>query len=257
MRTIKATTLLTSFVAGMALTTSASLLLLNHNFTDGTLASWVAESGMIVAVSDDSSGIGTGNAMLITSSSSNRRASSLLSQAVTLGVNDTITLTADYRYLNGPTTANASLDIRFVDSGTGNYMGFVLNPSSSAAQTLVFGRSGDLNEGKFNSFNHGTTKQSMTFTVGQVLAAGNSEANFDLAWAGGLTYTDKGGTSTVISPSTEFKFDTISFGVTGGATTDGLLFDNISVTTSIPEPATIGMLGLGALLTLLIRRIRS
>jgi hypothetical protein len=32
---------------------------------------------------------------------------------------------------------------------------------------------------------------------------------------------------------------------------------NLSVMTSVPEPATIGMLGLGGLLTLLVRKLRA
>ncbi len=255
MNTLKAAALLMSLAAGMAATASASLVVLSNDFTTG-VAGWVAETGMSITTSDDTGGIGTGNALKITSISSNRRTSSLLSQAVTLGVNDTISLTADYRYLNGPTTQNASLDIRFSDSATGNYMGFALNPSSSAAQTLVFSRTADTNEGKVNSFNHGTAKQSMTFTVGQILTSGNSQADFDLAWAEGLTYTDRGRTSTVLSPSTEFKFNTISLGVMGGATTDGLLFDNIVVTTTIPEPATLTLVGTVCIALFFLRRFR-
>lgn len=211
---------------------SAQTVLLNNDFTDGTLANWVAESGMSVAIMDDAGGIGGGNALLITSSSGNRRSTTLLNRAVTLGVDDTLTVTADYRYLNGPTTANSSLEIRFKDSVSGKYMGFALNPSSSASHTLIFGRTGDSNEGKVNSFDHGTAAQSMTFTVSQVLDGTNPEANFDVAWVGGPTYTGKGGTSTVLDPASEFRFDTFSIGVTGGDTTDGLLFDNINITTT-------------------------
>lgn len=44
---------------------------------------------------------------------------------------------------------------------------------------------------------------------------------------------------------------------TGTSTTDQrAIFDNVQITTTIPEPATVGMLGLGALLTLFVRRIK-
>jgi hypothetical protein len=53
-------------------------------------------------------------------------------------------------------------------------------------------------------------------------------------------------------------------GVTFNSLTDGVTFNDVSDAsglkiqiTSIPEPATIGMLGLGALVTILLRRMRT
>ncbi len=225
-----------SLGAAATLNAAASLTLLNDNFTDETLSGWTPPSGMSMSVTNDSAGIGSGNALLIKTTSSNRRGTALFDQPVTLSASNSITLKMDYRYLYGPTNLNQSLEFRFTDSVSvsSNYMGIVMNPATNAAQALIFGRKGDTNEGKKNSFNHGTNTQSIVLTVTRIVDTNNiSWAQFDLSWTNNPAgpYT-AGKTSAVVNPAAEFTFDTLSIGITGGAKTDGLLLDNILVTTT-------------------------
>lgn len=55
------------------------------------------------------------------------------------------------------------------------------------------------------------------------------------------------------------QLETFGIWLNGGGDTDsGAMYDNITIydTTVVPEPATVGMLGLGALITLVVRRMR-
>ncbi len=229
-------------------------ILLSDTFSGGTVEDWApdAEGGISTAVTNDNSGIGGGNALLITSESSNRRVTTPLSESVTLSLTNSIKLDLDYRFLNGPSNVNQSLEFQFADSISGNYAGFVMNPATNAGQTLIFGRDGDNNEGKKNSFDHGTAVQSMNLTVTHVVDGSNTELQFDVSWDGNPAgpYT-AGGTSTITDPTHSFTFDSLSVGVMGGTTTDGLLLDNILVTTTQgdgepPQPTVtkIGNIGL-------------
>lgn len=257
---IKTTALLMSLIIGMTLTASASIILVNDDFTDGNTDGWSvkdatgANGGGTLTVQNDSSGINSGNAMLLATTSKTRFATIGLSQAVNLGVGDSITLTMDYRYVYGASNVNSSLAFKLIDSTAsyGDYMGVGINPLSTSASTSWFLRNGVVEGSKWaNDFVHDLTAESVTFVITR---DSSDKANYSISWDGGSTFTKIG--SVAADPANDFKVDTLQIGF-AGVTTGGFLLDNVTLSTTVPEPATIGMLGLGALITLLARRIRN
>jgi hypothetical protein len=83
-------------------------------------------------------------------------------------------------------------------------------------------------------------------------------ARYDATRLGSYTHVNLGsttGTKTfTFAANSSYEFYGVTFlSNTPDTTAETLTIDNVSV---IPEPATVGMLGLGALVTLLIRRMR-
>ncbi len=222
----------------MALALAASLshadaTLLAEDFSGGTTAGWSFPSGGgTLSVTNDSAGIGSGNALFMATTSNNRRAIKTLSQGISLGENDAITVTLDYRFATTVPNILQALDFRFIDSSDDSYMATSINPGSSASTQCIFKRTGDANEGKFGAFVHDTTSNTITFTVTRVRTGSSIEAQFDIAWAGNPIGSVSGGKTSIVSdPASEFRFDTLAIGF-NGTTTDGLLIDNISVSTT-------------------------
>ncbi len=78
--------------------------------------------------------------------------------------------------------------------------------------------------------------------------------NDKTVFSGGAGFTDSGHFS--VTFEADASYQTYTFGITFGsnALTDGTI-DNVTIT-PVPEPATIGMLGLGSLVALMVRRLR-
>lgn len=249
MKIMKTAALLMSLIIGMTMTASANLVLVTNDFTDGTTGGWVASgSGGTLSVIPDA-GIGGGNALNYVNASANRGLSTAFSQAVTLGAGDFISLTMDYR-LTFITNVNASLSFRFLDSTDASYSGLSINPGSTAASSSWFIRNGAAEGTKWaNTFTNDLTAETMTLTVERTIT---DALTYTVSWAGGPTFTK---TSAVVTNPSDFTFDSLQV-YFQGIKSPGFLIDNVIVTTSVPEPATIGMLGLGALVTLLARRMR-
>ncbi len=262
MRKIKALALLLGFT--VALTASADLVLLNYD--GSSTAGWTTSAGTIaLSVVDDAGGIGGGNALqFATTGKNNQFAELAFNQSVTLGVGDFLSVSLDYRFTTAPPNINFSTVFGFVANSTfsttdqhaATYANLGVNgPTGNLSKFQI---NGDVNEGKFATIDSGTTAHDLTYTVTR-LAGGQLEFNLQ------IDGTTVDATKTGSTVPSSYLFDSIRLGGTawagtgagGGDGVEGFLYDNIVVTTSVPEPATLGMLGLGALLTLLIRRARS
>ncbi len=259
MKTIKTAALLVSLTARMSLTASASLVVLSNDFTTGGTAGWTTNGTVTtLGVQDDTGGIGSGNAMKYSTTGKNNMWSERsLSQTVTLGLNDNISLAMNIRFTgtsNSPAAINNS--IRWMFMTTNDVMtGVGINPGAVVAQGSWFQVGTTMQQSKFASVNLGTNAHNVVMTLTRKDDGAGSYMQFRYVLDGGTAFVKNG--AVIASPTSEFSFDAIQLGSTTVDVMNGILYDNIVVTTSIPEPATLGMLGLGALITLLIRRSRS
>lgn len=188
--------------------------------------------------------------------------------------------------------SNIKADGSFSINGTLNYSAYVpltvvagqtytlemnVNLLAASASTrnicLGFGNANSVTSVSWSANARNVAAISLTYagTVNTYVDGGISSLS---AYAGGSTYTNAAlkivlSTYADATPWTaEYFRDGISMGsiaVANGSLIDRVGFssgqvtgtvDNFTLTTVIPEPATIGMLGLGTLLVFLIRRIR-
>jgi len=130
-------------------------------------------------------------------------------------------------------------------TGTTDYLRLdTMNPLTPSGQVTAYNLySGGLNNVDLGLFPDQTNSPSL------VLASkGQGQQS-----ASGTYYID----ANIGTPGTTYDFYALMFTSRYGysdVANDHLLLDNVSL---VPEPATVGMLGLGALITLMVRRIRA
>jgi len=231
------------FAAALAISqlTQAQVVVLDDNFDSGTNPGYTISGGGTITIENGTTSQLTGNAVLISTNSNNRTMERDLDQAVTLSnVNDYIEVSLDYRFAatlddNSGSTVN-------LFSSTSQF-GMNFNPSAGSNAGTYFTNE-DNNSGRFNTIASGTSAQSLTLrltvtsaTEVQMLASFNgspvSASNSQLI---GVSSTDGIG-----SPLT---FNELSLGWTSGNSGD-IFYDNIQVVTNVPEPSSLGLIGLG------------
>lgn len=204
--------------------------LFQEDFSDGNTDGWTLDGGSLSITND--AALGGGNAMQIDTTSKNRWAEHALVQAVTLSADDSISVTLDYRFAGAIPAQNQALDIRFVNSASGDYMAVGINPAANDGNSCIWKRSGDTNEGKFDAFIHDASPETITFSITHTLNGATDQATFDASWTGDPAGPFSGGeTSAVTNPAVEFQFDTFAIGFVG-TTQEDFLIDNITVSTT-------------------------
>lgn len=156
---------------------------------------------------------------------------------------------------SGPAMADDGSTLEIWFDGTHGYA-VAFEPFGGANQA-IFRETGDTNLGKFNSLAIGSTAQTVSFTISRILTGNGLEltATGDLVDTTGNTKTVE--SDLVFDPATTFSEIYFKFPGSGWINNDqNISISNFSVTTSVPEPAMIGMLGLGGLLTILLRKLR-
>ncbi len=234
---MKKTLTIVAVLTLLSLHSHASTILLTDDFTDGNVNGWTVKDGSgipvdgsgggTLTVQDDMSGIGDGNAMLLTTVSKTRFATVNLSQAITLGANDSITLTMDYRYVSGASNVNNTMSFRLINSSDNGYMGVGINPGSTAASSSWFQKDANVEGAKWaNDFVHDLTAESVTFTISRTA---DDKAVYTISWAGGSTFTKTGSVAT--NPAADFTIDRLQIGF-ASITMGGFLMDNVTVSTT-------------------------
>lgn len=138
---------------------------------------------------------------------------------------------------------------------------------------LGFGNANSITSVSWTANTRNAAAVALTY-AGNVNTYANGAASGLSAYAGGSTYTNAAlkivlSTYADATPWTaEYFHDNISMGsatITNGSAIDrvgfsggldSILVDNFKLTTVVPEPATIGMLGLGTLFVYFVRRAR-
>lgn len=185
---------------------------------------------------------------------------------------DKITLTFDAT-LGSVYSAAGAIDFGFYNSANKRTSGDLTTSGTSSftnwAGYAVLGRVANVSATTFVVGDRALGGSTSIFSSHTSLAipaiAGNSQTNngsysytlsIERTATGVLLSGNLGGNSFSVADNTGafYSFDTLVLGSTAGIN-DGSYYtlDNIMVT-SIPEPATIGMLGLGAVITVLFRR---
>ncbi len=247
---------ITALLLGLFIAATASANLLVSNTCD-SLTGWSLgefPSGSLSITNNFGGSGNTGNALVRPLVDGNNQYAVLgLGQDVTLGNNDWLELSVDYRFTGTPPTDNFSM-----------IFGFVGDAADALAQTAINlgvtdggnnskfsqGAPGD-NGGKFEGINAGTTDHTLVFKF--QMDATSSNVIFEV-WNDGTSL----GSSTKAIELTSTTFDSLRLGGTslGAGVDTQILYDNVVATTSVPEPATIGMLGLAGVVVTALRRLR-
>ena len=187
---------------------------------------------------------------------------------------DKITLTFDAT-LGSVYSAAGAIDFGFYNSANKRTTGDLTTSGTSSFTNwsgyAVLGRVGNVGASTFVVGDRAVNGSTSIFATGSYASlatpatAGNSQTNggsysytlsIERTATGVLLSGNLGGNAFSVADNTTpfYSFDTLVLGSTAGIN-DGSYYtlDNIMVT-SIPEPATIGMLGLGAMITVLFRR---
>lgn len=212
----------------------ADSTLVQADFTDGTTNGWINGAlGASLTVESDA-GIGAGNALRLSGASGNNAyIEKLFSEEITLGVNDYIRVSLDYRFNSTPPDANNSMFFGFVNdstqTGLGDYVAASLNLGAGgpSGNNSKFSHTDATNEGKYQTIDSGTTDHNLVFTA-TVVSGGFIEFSLQID---GTAVDETSTGNTVLSSTT---FDALRLGGSGlGAETVDIFYDNITVTTSI------------------------
>lgn len=212
----------------------ADSTLVQADFSDGTTNGWINGAvGASLTVENDA-GIGSGNALRLSGASGNNAyIEKLFSEEITLGVNDYIEVSLDYRFNSTPPDANNSMFFGFVNdstqTGLGDYVAASVNLGAGgpSGNNSKFSHTDDTNEGKYQTIDSATTDHNLVFTA-TVVPGGFIEFSLQID---GTTIDETSTGNTVLSSTT---FDALRLGGSGlGTETLDIFYDNITVTTSI------------------------
>ncbi len=240
-------------VIGCAAPAYSQIILIDDDFDSGTNPGYTGSDGIpvITVVTDGSAGL-TGNALLFTSVSSNRYAVRSLGSSVTLaGIGDYIEVSLDYR-ITSEVDVNFSHLVRLVGAGgTSGELRFNPNPLdvTDANNTGTYATDADSNAGRFDSLVlGGTTAHSLTLRITKT-----SETQVRLTSAFDSVASDPSNLQLIDTEITSpLSFNTLNLGWAASQNAS-TYYDNVLVTTNVPEPGSVLLLGLGTL-ALLMRR---
>ena len=250
-------------------------------FTDGTLVGGADNSGLAwyrrssnqtIAIANDA-GIGSGNALQLTINGTtnqiDRAVIGVFSNFTLVNVGDQISLAFDFRFLATP-TVNTADGLRF---GFYNSNGTALTGSGTTDSDNDFGYQASIGTGStmgYSLFKEQNTvvgglgadavdRNPLSPSVSNMAAIGDTLKHsllFTIAkTASGVSFsTSVDGTLLGAGVDTSSPYLTFNEVVFNHGTPQGYAVDNVVVTaTTIPEPATAGLIGLG-LVGLLFRR---
>ncbi|QTN32678.1 PEP-CTERM sorting domain-containing protein [Akkermansiaceae bacterium] len=277
----KLKTLLISMTLGAGISQAATTVF-SDTFSDGDRTDgadlddiqWYAGRNNVALSVGADAGIGTGDALLVNSSTTFSRVVGLFGSAVTIGVGETLRLSFDMRFQTTPGTGSGLLRIGIFNNGgtaiTGDEdpganqnnhfgYGFSTNPGAVLAggttvTTEEAGNSilGGSNPGGFSStgsagasIEWGTTVHNGVFSITR-LADGSMDLSARID--GGTAAT-----ANIAAPiNSSYTFHEVAFGQ-GNMNIDFAL-DNVELSI-VPEPSTSLVLALGALCFLRRRRL--
>jgi hypothetical protein len=243
----------------MALTGAAQAALITNNFTSAegfTAGALDGQQGWISQHNWSVSPTGSGKA---TVSLQNR--SAVYTTALKMSDGDSLTFRTEFKLLGAPVIPSASVNIMSFGVRTDAALTVPTAGSGDSALLRVLQTSGNLQLGGVTLgtiADHGLAILAAEYT----LTVGADAATSLFGWK--LINID---TSASVSGSSVMSAATFNALTGDGAYTyfrsnthdnnsSGITGIDVFSTTVIPEPATIGMLGMGALITLLIRRMK-
>ena len=239
--------------AGVAAAGPLPVVLLDEDFESGLNTSFTpvdntgAPNPPLLSVVDDSAGLGS--QALLVDNQRNFTGAQATFAPVTLGVGDQLELSYQLRYEGSPNSSNNGLRLTLGDvAGSGFTAAFGTGTSSDF--TIFNGA----NFPALNGGNLGPGSPDVSLGDGDVatvtfLATGTatgSDLTVSLESNGVLA---SGTASNAASTFSQFV-------IGNGAPTQDLLIDNVLVTTSVPEPASLALLGLGGVALLRRRSAR-
>ena len=249
-------------------------------FTDGSRTNgadandiqWFTGRNNIALSVGADAGIGTGNALLVNSSTTFSRIVGVMGSGVTIAVGETLQLSFDMRFTETPDAGSGFLRVGIfnsastavtVDQDVGSFQnddfgyGFSTNPGAALAGGTSIATEeannsilGGSNPGGFNStgvagasINWGTTVHTAVFSITRLA---NGSLDLSSSIDGGAAAT-----ANVAAINGSYTFDEVAFGQ-GGMNAD-LALDNVALTI-VPEPSSAFGLALGGLCFLRRRR---
>jgi hypothetical protein len=253
-------------------------------FTDGNLTAGADNSGLAwyrrssnqtLGITNDSAGIGTGNALVlgVVATQVDRPVLGLFSDFTLVNVGDQISLTLDFRLAASP-TVNTADGFRF---GFYNSNGTLANADGSANSDNDFGYQMSFGTGTTAGFNlfeetnsngaggtgSGPDRVSLSPTVNATTSI-NDTLKHSLVYtvtktASGVSFSASvDGTTLGTGVDNTSAFVTFNEVLVDHATPQNYLLDNVTVTTTtVPEPGTFALLGAGLMGLFGWRRSRS
>jgi hypothetical protein len=226
-------------------------------------------SSIVHTVVDDSSGIGTGNALQLHNTGSNNRPHVAPFSAVTLGDGDRLVLRFDMRVVSlAPATSDRSIRFGFYNAGATPVTGDLGSTATEPNDDVGYNARVDAGADASNSTSMDVTRDdsaAATIIAGTATGIGVSSTDAVNRLADNLKHAfeltlERSGTSMLVTLRQDgnaaitgtdvtppgFTFNEVMVGPRSNAAMD-LRFDNFSVeyVPFVPEPASVGVVGVG------------
>lgn len=221
-----------------------AVTLLQDDFSSDTTASYstyttslASTTGYDYAIVADAVSPGSDGLQLDPGTSGNRLMVRSFSE-VTLGVGDSISLSLDFRFVEQPPSQTQGFIVALAELSTASSQRSNIDAGGTATSRIQQNIAGTADNigGTFAGIDLGLTSHSLLFTMTRT-GADSMDYNYTIDGGSTLSVTrDDTGLSV-------FTFDSIAIGFSGGSSNSPIInFDNILVTSTIPEPGSLGFL---------------